>query len=404
MKAVILAAGEGNRMRPLTNTRPKVMVPIANRPILEHLMLEAMKAGIREFLLIVGYHDEQVRHYFGGGEKWGVSIEYCTQRRQLGTADAFRMADGIVKDKFLGANGDIMVSSNDIASLVSCDETTMGVVAASNPKDLGVVEMRNGRIVRIYEKMENPPIAAEGALANTGLYLFTPEVFDAIRRTAKSPRGEFEITDSLQMLMDERGGIACRRMDSWLDISYPWDVLRANQVSLKNLESQNQGTVEANVTLQGPVSIGKGSRIRSGAYIIGPVVIGENCDIGPNCFIRPSTSIGDNCHVGAAVEVKNSIIMNGSKVPHLNYVGDSIIGENCNLGAGTKVANLRLDKKNVRVDGRDTGMRKLGVIMGDGVETGINSSINVGSLIGNKTMIGPGAVATGIISSESKIF
>ena len=156
--------------------------------------------------------------------------------------------------------------------------------------------------------------------------------------------------------------------------------------------------------LKGAVSIGKGTIVRSGTYIVGPVIIGSNCDIGPNCFIRASTAIGDNCHIGAAVEVKNSIIMSGSKVPHLNYVGDSVIGENCNLGAGTKVANLKLDKRNIFIDGKDTGRRKLGAIIGDNVQTGINSSINVGTLIGNNSFIGPGALAHGIISPGSKIF
>jgi bifunctional UDP-N-acetylglucosamine pyrophosphorylase/glucosamine-1-phosphate N-acetyltransferase len=144
--------------------------------------------------------------------------------------------------------------------------------------------------------------------------------------------------------------------------------------------------------------------VRSGAYIVGPVIIGESCEIGPNCYIRPFTAIGDDCHIGAAVEVKNSIIMKGSKLPHHNYLGDSVIGEQCNLGAGTKIANLRLDKKNIQVAGIDTGRRKLGAIIGDRVETGINASINVGCIIGNNTFIGPGAVASGVVVSGSKIF
>jgi bifunctional UDP-N-acetylglucosamine pyrophosphorylase/glucosamine-1-phosphate N-acetyltransferase len=134
------------------------------------------------------------------------------------------------------------------------------------------------------------------------------------------------------------------------------------------------------------------------------VIIGRSCEIGPNCYIRPCTAIGDNCHIGAAVEVKNSIIMRGSKIPHLNYVGDSIIGENCNLGAGTKIANLKLDKQNIKVNDVDTKRRKLGAIIGDSVETGINASINVGTTIGNNTQIGPGALAHGIILPRSKIF
>jgi NDP-sugar pyrophosphorylase family protein len=197
--------------------------------------------------------------------------------------------------------------------------------------------------------------------------------------------------------------IACQEIKEWTDLSYPWDLLSANKSLLAGLEPSKQGEVEANVTINGTVAIGQKTIIRSGAYINGPVIIGEGCEIGPNCFIRPATSIGDFCHIGAAVEVKNSIIMKGTKIPHHNYVGDSVIGEQCNLGAGTKIANLRLDKKNIGISGVDTGRRKLGAIIGDHVETGINASINVGCVIGNNTFIGPGAVVSGVISPNSKI-
>jgi UDP-N-acetylglucosamine diphosphorylase/glucosamine-1-phosphate N-acetyltransferase len=399
LKAVILAAGEGNRMRPLTYTRPKVMLSIANRPILEHLLLEVKKVGISEFILVVGYHDEQVRDYFSNGARWGVSIDYCTQRKQLGTADAVRMVEGLIDDNFLVMNGDIIVSNEDLLSLTRASSNTMAVVKVEDTAGLGVVEASKGRVARIYEKMEEPP----SKMANAGLYLFTPDIFGAISRTPKSPRGEYEITDSLQLLIDREGYISCRELGSWLDLSYPWDLLLANESLLAGIKSENLGEVEENVVMRGAVSVGKGTVVRAGSYIVGPVIIGQDCEVGPNCYIRPSTSIGDNCHVGAAVEVKNAIIMKGSKIPHHNYVGDSIIGEGCNFGAGTKVANLRLDEENITAGGIDTGRRKLGAIIGDGVKTGINSCINIGSMIGNNTHIGPGAIATGVISPDSTI-
>ena len=135
------------------------------------------------------------------------------------------------------------------------------------------------------------------------------------------------------------------------DLPYPWDLLTANESMLSSLEETNLGKVEKNVTLKGAVASAKARCIKSGAYIEGPVIIGERCQIGPNCYIRASTAIGDGCHIGAAVEVKNSIIMKNTKIPHLNYVGDSVIGEDCNLGAGTKIANLRLDKSDISVGG-----------------------------------------------------
>ncbi len=400
MKAVILAAGEGSRMRPLTYTRPKVMLPIANRPILEHLLIEVEKAGIREFIFIVGYHEEQVRDHFGSGDKWGVRIDYCAQRRQSGTADAVRTVEGLTTGNFLMINGDVLVSHEDINRVMSRNTNTIAVVEVEDIRDLGSVAVDGERVARIYEKVEKPP----SHLANAGVYLFTQDIFDAISRTSKSPRGEYEITDSLQLMIDGGSPVLHQKIGYWLDLSYPWDLLSANESLLAGIEAHNLGEVEKNAVTRGAVSIGKGTIVRSGSYIVGPVIIGEDCEIGPNCYIRPHTSIGNGCHVGSAVEVKNSIIMNSSKIPHHNYVGDSIIGEGCNLGAGTKIANLRLDEKEIWVAGRNTKRRKLGAIIGDGVKTGINACINKGSMIGNNTQIGPGAVASGIISPDSKIF
>ena len=400
MKAIILAAGEGVRMRPLTYTRPKVMLPLANKPILEHLLIQAKKTGITDYIFVVGYHDEQVRDYFDDGEQWKVNIKYCTQRKQSGTADAVKMAEGLVDGNFLLVNGDAIVTSQDIRKIMGAEYTSLGVIEVEDVRDLGVVELSEGKIVHIYEKTAESP----SHVVNAGVYLFTPDIFGAISRTPKSPRGEYEITDSLQLMIDEGRDIGYQEISYWLDLSYPWDLLIANESLLAGIEPQNLGEVEKNVVVKGVVSIGKNTVVRSGSYIVGPVIIGQDCDIGPNCYIRPYTSIGDNCHVGAAVEVKNSIIMRGSKIPHHNYVGDSIIGEECNFGSGTKIANLRLDKKDITAAGIDTKRRKLGAIIGDRVETGINACINVGSIIGNNTHIGPGAVASGVILPDSRIF
>jgi len=399
MRAVILAAGEGSRMRPLTYTRPKVMLPVAGKPIIEHLLLEAVSAGIGEFTLVTGYHDEQVRGYFGDGSKWGVRIDYITQRKQQGTADALRNTAASQKDNFLVINGDVVVSSKAIMSLAQKNTNTMTLFRIEDATGLGVVTVKGKRVTRIYEKVERPP----SRLANAGLYLFTPEIFEAISRTQKSPRGEYEITDSIQILIDSGVPFGYQIISKWLDVSYPWDLLAANEAILANLKPERLGEIEDNVRIIEPVSIGKGTVVKSGTYIIGPVIIGGDCEIGPNSYIRPSTSIGSDCHVGASCEVKNSIIMNRSNVPHLNYVGDSVIGEECNLGAGTKIANLRLDKKEIVVAGVRTGRQKLGAIIGDGVQTGINASINCGSVIGNNTFIGPGVFASGVIAPDSRI-
>ncbi len=405
MKAVVLAAGEGTRMRPLTYTKPKVMLPIANKPILEHLILELARAGIRDVVLVVGYRDEIIREYFGDGSRWGINVSYVSQRKQLGTADALRSAAHLLDDEFLMLNGDNIVSHDEIARLVESDSMAIGVVKVQNPQDFGVVELEDGKVRRIIEKPERPP----SNLINAGIYKFTSGIFEFLEKTPLSKRGEYEITDTIQLAIESGVEFRAVEMNTWIDVGYPWDLLKANEFMLKNLrESKVEGEIEDGAHIKGNVIIGEGTVIRAGSYIIGPVVIGRNCIIGPNCFIRPYTSIGDNCHIGACVEIKNSIIMSNTNVPHLNYVGDSVIGENCNLGAGTKIANLRLDGGTIHatVKGRkvSTGRRKFGAIIGDNVKTGINVSINVGTMIGNDVFIAPSARVEGYIEPYSKVF
>jgi len=310
------------------------------------------------------------------------------------------MVEGLVEGSFLMINGDIIVPGEDIKAFAEGDDITLGVVEVEDAAGLGVVELDGDRVTRIHEKTKNPP----SNMANAGIYRLTPKIWQAISGTERSPRGEYEITDSLQMMIDAAETVRYHKLGSWVDLSYPWDLLAANKSLLAGIKARSDGEVEDGVVIKGDVSVGKGTVIMSGSYIVGPAAIGRDCRLGPGCYIRPHTAIGDGCRIGGSVEVKNSIVMAGSKIPHHNYVGDSVIGEGCNLGAGTKIANLRLDKRSVRVGGNDTKRRKLGAIIGDNVETGINSCINVGTIIGNGVRIGPGAVVGGTISPGSKIF
>ena len=170
------------------------------------------------------------------------------------------------------------------------------------------------------------------------------------------------------------------------------------------LKKQKTATIEKYAVIKGPVHVGKNSVIRSGAYIEGPVFIGDDCVIGPNCYIRPHTVIMDSCKIGNAVEVKNSIIMSGTHIGHLSYLGDSIIGENCNFGAGTKVANLRFDDHEVKIEVKNnmvnSGRRKFGCIMGDNVKTGINVSIMPGRSIYPNAFVDAASIVRNTIYTE----
>jgi UDP-N-acetylglucosamine diphosphorylase/glucosamine-1-phosphate N-acetyltransferase len=398
MECVVLAAGEGKRMRPLTAKRPKVMLPLANRPMMEHLVVAARDAGIKDFIFIVGYGEREIRKHFGDGSGWGITIEYAPQRHQNGTADAVRSARDFVTGPFLVMNGDMIIQSSDIAVLCKQNSPCMSTYTTDHPSDYGVVMVENGRVTSLEEKSKNP----KSNLINAGAYLFSPDIFDLVDKVQTSTRGELELTDALSVYIKEKK-LHATSLTSWMDVGHPWDMLEANAILLDSLPSQTSGTVEEGVSLHGSVIIGEGSTIKSGTYIEGPCIIGRNCRIGPHAYIRGATSIGDDCHIGHCSELKNSIIMGGTKIPHFNYIGDSVIAGGCNFGAGTKIANLRHDHGNVKVCGKDTRRKKFGAIIGDGVQFGINCSINVGSMIGSDAQFAPNSFVEGCIGDKAII-
>lgn len=392
MKAVILAAGEGTRMRPLTIHRPKVMLPIGNRPLLQYVIEQVKNAGVDHVILVIGYHGDTIMEHFGEGERFGIKIDYVIQEEQLGTAHAIGTARTLIDERFMVLNGDLMVTTAQVRTLLERDEAA--VMAAREVEDatqFGVLEVEGGLVVGLHEKPDKPPTN----LVNAGIYVFEPEVFGGIDRTPLSAREEYEITWTIQDMIDRGIHVGYQVLSgTWQDVGRPWELLDANREFLKTIHTDIKVEIEDDVHIHGPVIIEMGTRVRSGAYIEGPVIIGPDCDIGPNCYIRQYTSLGRGVRIGNAVEVKNSIIMDRTHVGHLSYVGDSVIGTGCNFGAGTKVANLRHDGRNIRilVNGKriDSGRRKLGTIMGDDVHTGINSMLNVGSVIEPGSNIQPG--------------
>ena len=398
MDCVVLAAGEGKRMRPLTSKRPKVMLPLANRPMLEHLLVAARDAGITSFVFVVGYGEREIRRYFGDGTNWDAEISYAPQRQQAGTADALRSARDFVSGKFLALNGDMIVKTSDLSNLMNTQAPCMCISETDHPSDYGVVKVADGKVTSLEEKSKQPV----SNLINAGAYLFDTSIYDLVDKVRPSSRGELELTDALSVLI-ERGELSAYRLSTWMDVGHPWDMLDANATLMAGLTSENKGQVEDGVTLKGLVVIGEDTIVKSGTYIEGPCVIGRNCSIGPHAFFRGSTSIGDGCHIGHSTEIKNSIIMAGTKIPHFNYIGDSVIGSDCNFGAGTKVANLRHDHANVKVCRIDTRRKKFGAVIGDNVQFGINCSINVGSLIGSRAAFAPGSCISGCIGEDTVV-
>ncbi len=403
MKAFILAAGKGTRMRPLTVNTPKPLLPVGGKTILQHL-IDNIEEKVDEIIILVGWKGEKIKEAVHS-EK--ANIKFTQQERLLGTADAISHAEEFVDDGFICMNGDVVVPKKTLHGFIDFfvekENSTVAMVKEENPENYGVLITEGDKVTEIIEKPQDP----KSNLINAGLYGFTTDIFEAIESTEKSSRGEYEITDSLQKLIG-RNLLGFEIKNKWYELSRPWDLLSANRELMEQtLEKKVKGNVENNVHLEGNVYVSKGASIKEGAYLKGPIYIGKKAEIGPNCYVRPASYIGDNCKIGNAVEVKNSIVMEGTQIPHHNYVGDSVIGKNCNFGSGTKVANLRLDEKEISVIHREenlrTGRRKLGVIMGDEVKTGINSMIDPGTIIWQKSFIGPGTIADGEIGPESKI-
>jgi len=412
VKAVILAAGEGVRMRPLTLTRSKHMIPVAGKPILGHILDALRQLGIRDILLVVGYKRELVTSHFGDGSDFGLNLQYAVQKKISGTADAVGYAEDFVgSEDFLMLYGDLLMTGGAISSVLEgyrrAGAPLMAVVPADEPERYGVVKVKDGMVKALVEKP--PKGEAPTELINAGIYVFDSKIFRLIGRTSPSLRKEFELTDSIRLLLENRERISAQPInpENWQDIGRPWDLLEANERVLRGAKLEVRGTVEDGAQLRGAVGLAEGARIRSGAYVEGPVLIDSGSDIGPNCYIRPFTSIGKGVRVGNACEIKNSIIMNETNIAHLSYVGDSIIGEDCNFGAGTITANLRLDEKTIKVlvkdDLVDSGRTKLGVIMGDRVKTAINVNFMPGVKVGPDSWIGPNITVIRDVPSGSFI-
>jgi UDP-N-acetylglucosamine diphosphorylase/glucosamine-1-phosphate N-acetyltransferase len=377
MDAVVVAAGRGTRMRPLTDTRPKPLLPVGRQSLLERT-LDQCVGLVDRFVIVVGYRGEMIRERVGEAYA-GVPVEYVDQTERLGTAHAIGQAAEVVSGSFLALNGDVVVDRDLIEQLAAADGHALAVTTVADPTAYGVVETEDGTLQALHEKPADPP----SNRVNVGLYAFEPSAFGAIERTEKSARGEYEITDAIEGLLADGEAVTAVEYDgTWLDVGRPWEVLSATEAVLSDLEGGIEGTVEDGAHLHGPVVVEAGARVRSGAYVEGPVVVRSGADVGPNAYLRGATVIGPDARVGNAVEVKNSVLLEGATVGHLSYVGDSVLGGAVNFGAGTIVANLRHDDESVRLTVKgervDTGRRKLGVVVGDGAKTGIDTSLNAG--------------------------
>lgn len=402
MKVLILAAGKGERLEPITHTRPKAFVPILDVPLIEHIISIVSKyANKSEIYVVVS---EDVKEYF---KQNLPNLNLLVQDPNLkGTAAALKAASNLRDDEFVVIYGDIFFNEAALRSVMISDSNNIVLgVKVNNPKDYGVLLVNNeGSLQKIVEKPEIPI----SDLINGGVYKFTSDIFSYLDKIEQSPRGEYELTDAVNLLASYQRVDVIRYDGYWIDLGKPWQVIEANKVALDSLEeSKIYGNIEENVKIKGKVIIEEGAIVKSGTYIEGPVYIGRNSVIGPNAYLRPYTVIGREAKVGAFVEVKESVVMEKARLPHLNYVGDSVICEDVNFGAGTLVANLRFDEAEVPmiIKGSkvSSGRKKLGAIVGGHVRTGINVSIMPGVKIGAYAWIYPNVVVKRDVKMGEKL-
>ena len=389
-QAVILAAGEGQRLRPFTATKPKVMLTIADKPILQYVIEALAQNGIRNIVLVVGYRREQIFDYMGNGDRFDVEITYVIQERQVGTAQALAQAQNIVENDFLVLSGDNLISADTIARFTTQQPDAILVKRVDNPVRYGVVTIDRGIVKHIVEK---PPEATSNII-NTGIYAFTSEIFKSIER-------ELDIPDVLNKMLSRGHPITALETEStWLDVVYPWDILRLNNNILCQITARTSGTSESGVTLKGPVSVGKDTLIRSNSYIEGPAVIGAGCDIGPNVCITAATSIGDNVVISPFTQVKNSVIGSDISIGPGCIIQDSVIDKGCVIDGHFTAFSHQAE---VKVD-NEYHLVNIGAMLGERCRLRSGVVAQPGTIIGNYCQIQELKLIGGMLPDKSLVY
>ena len=336
MKGIILHGGHGTRLRPLTHTGPKQLLPIANKAMSQYALEDLKTAGVTEIGIIIGdVFPEKVKEYYGNGEKFGVKITYIYQDSPKGISHAIRLCkDFIDDDKFIVYLGDNVLRKNLIDYTKKFHESNSDAMIllckVDDPQRFGIAELDKDNLGKIKKIMEKPKIPPSD-LAVIGIYFLTPKIFKVIDKLKPSWRGELEITEALQMLMDDGNKIEYDTVTGWWkDTGTPEDIIHANKLVLDSIGTENQFLIDSDAEIKDNIVVGTGTIIDDDSCIIGPVIIGKNCIIGPGVQLGPYVSVGDNsnlkcctiqdsiimrdCNVNAKVDFDSSIISHGSEI------------------------------------------------------------------------------------------
>jgi len=333
MKGLLLAGGHGTRLRPLTFTGNKHMLPIANKPMLLYGLEHLRNAGITEIGIILGPIKEGVVERLGDGSDFGVEITYIDQPDPKGLAHAVVVAENYLRgEPFVMYLGDNLLrqGAEPLVKLFNdekCD-CVVGTTEVNDPSKYGVVFFNDDGTIRQF--IEKPKKSVSN-WALIGIYVFNDKVFDAVKKIRPSWRGELEITDTIQQLLVDGAKVDAQKVQGWWkDTGQPEDLLEANQLILADIDPYNKGEVDKTATIAAKVCIGKGTIINEKTSIRGPVIIGNNCILGPDTYIGPYSSIGDNTTI-LNTEIENSIIMEGTYIDCGQRITDSLIGRDVQI-------------------------------------------------------------------------
>jgi len=338
MKGVILAAGKGRRLRPLTHTGPKHLLPIAGKPIINYGIEKLKEIGLKEIGIIVGYRAEDIKQYLKDGSQLGISIHYFLQEPQMGIAHALKFAEKYLSDdKFIVYLGDNLLKQDlmKFAEKFENDDLDALILLSKvrKPERFGVAVIENGKVTKLIEK----PKERISDLALVGIYFFKPTIFKAIHKIKPSWRNELEITDAIQWLIDHNYAVEAEKVEGWwADTGSDIDLLEANYLILEDIEPYNKATIDENAKIIGKVQIEEGTEIKGNTTIRGPVYIGKNCII-ENAAIQPFTSIESNCKIRNA-EIEHSIILNNCMIDCKRRIVNSIIGKDSMIQDANKGA------------------------------------------------------------------
>lgn len=341
MKGIVLAGGTGSRLRPITHTGPKQLVPVANKPVMQYGIEDLREAGIDDIGVVLGNKGRKaIQKFLGNGSDFGVDITYIVQGRPLGLAHAAGCARTFVGDEdFVMYLGDNILKRGIRTFVESFQSGEYGAGIAlqevDNPHQFGIADVdETGAVQRLVEKPDAPP----SNLALIGIYVFSPQIFSAIERIEPSWRGELEITDAIQVLLDENVAIDAHIVDGWWkDTGKPEDILDANWLVLDDIADARDGTIASDAQVRGNVMLAPSARIESGATVRGPVSIDADTIIRDGAYIGPYTSIGPGCSISAA-HIENSVVIGDNDITADEVLVDSLVGRGAAIGSS---ADLR---------------------------------------------------------------